>query len=260
MTELQGGITAFFPAYNDGGTIASMVITALTTLPKLTADYEVLVVNDGSADYTAEVLEELARQYAQVRVIHHAQNRGYGGALRTGFASASKAWIFYTDGDAQYDPHEMVLLARGVRDEVDVVNGYKIVRNDPLHRILIGRLYHHIVRLAFGFKLKDVDCDFRLIRRSVFDRFELESTTGTICLEMVKKMQDTGAVFAEVPVHHHHRAYSKSQFFNFRRLWRTGLHLVELWWKLVVKREHLTQRNAKFLRRSQQPFSHRKER
>lgn len=232
-------ITAFFPAYNDGGTIASMVIAALKTLQKITDDYEVVVVNDGSADYTAEVLEELARQYPQVRVVHHAKNRGYGGALRSGFASARKEWIFYTDGDAQYDPHELLRLVDALREDVDIVNGYKISRQDPLHRIIIGRLYHYFVKFAFGFRLRDVDCDFRLIRRSVFDRVSLESDTGTICLEMVKKFQDAGFRFAEVPVHHFHRAYGKSQFFNFARLYRTAIQLAQLWWKLVVKKEHL---------------------
>jgi glycosyltransferase involved in cell wall biosynthesis len=232
-------ITAFFPAYNDGGTIPSMVLTALLALRQLTEDYEVIVVNDGSSDYTAEVLEELARRYPELRVIHHPQNRGYGGALRTGFEAASKEWVFYTDGDAQYDPRELTVLVAALDDDVDVVNGYKITRHDPISRRIIGRVYHHLVQLAFGFKLRDVDCDFRLIRRSIFDEIELESDTGTICLEMVKKFQDAGYAFAEVPVHHYHRQYGVSQFFNWRRLLRTARHLWILWCKLVVRKEHL---------------------
>jgi hypothetical protein len=106
-------------------------------------------------------------------------------------------------------------------------------------------VYHHIVKLAFGFKLRDVDCDFRLIRRSIFDRVRLESTSGTICLEMVKKMQDAGYVFSEVPVHHYHRAYGRSQFFNWRRLLRTARQLIDLWLKLVVRREHVSEYEAK---------------
>ncbi len=232
------GISAFFPAYNDGGTIPSMVITALRTLAAITDDYEVIVVNDGSSDYTAEVLEELARVYPKVRIVHHPRNRGYGAALRTGFASATKEWLFYTDGDAQYDPHEIKTLVEALAPGVDIVNGFKIERHDPLHRIVIGRIYHYFVKFAFGFKLRDVDCDFRLIRREIFDRVPLESDTGTICLEMIKKFQDNGYTFAEVPVHHYHRAYGKSQFFNFPRLFRTAIHLWQLWWKLVVRREH----------------------
>jgi glycosyltransferase involved in cell wall biosynthesis len=232
-------ITAFFPAYNDGGTIPSMVLTALMTLRRVTGDYEVIVVNDGSADYTAEVLDELASRYPELRVIHHPKNRGYGGALRTGFGAATKEWLFYTDGDAQYDPRELKLLVDALEEGVDVVNGYKITRSDPISRRIIGRLYHHFVKLAFGFKLRDVDCDFRLIRRAIFDEIELESDTGTICLEMVKKFQDAGCTFVEVPVHHFHRQYGVSQFFNWRRLFRTAWQLLELWWKLVVRKEHL---------------------
>lgn len=233
------GISAFFPAYNDGGTIASMVLSALVTLRQLTDDYEVIVVNDGSKDYTPMVLDELARRYPEeVRVIHHPQNRGYGGALRSGFAAATKDWVFYTDGDAQYDPRELKHLVAALRDDVDVVNGFKIDRSDPLIRKVIGRLYHYTVKFLFGFKLRDVDCDFRLIRRAVFGAISLESDHGTICLEMVKKMQDAGYRFAEVPVHHFHRAYGRSQFFNFRRLWRTATDLSRLWWRLVVRKEH----------------------
>ena len=102
------------------------------------------------------------------------------------------------------------------------MNGYKISRSDPLHRIVIGRLYHHIVSLLFGLRLRDVDCDFRLMRRAIFDRINLEKTSGIICLEMMKKIQDAGFRIVEVPVHHYHRAFGRSQFFNFRRLFRTG--------------------------------------
>ena len=233
------GLSVFFPAYNDSGTIASLVITALQSARKLTPDFEVIVVNDGSADKTAEILDELARTYPEVRVVHHERNRGYGGALRTGFATASRELVFYTDGDAQYDPSEMELLWRRLDDAVDVVNGYKISRSDPLHRIVIGRVYHHTVKVLFGLGVRDVDCDFRLIRRRVFDKVRLEKDSGVICLEMMKKITDAGFQIAEVPVHHYHRAHGKSQFFNFRRLFRTGIDVMKLWLALVVRREHL---------------------
>jgi len=232
------GLSVFFPAYNDSGTIASLVITALTTARKLTPDFEIIVVNDGSADRTAEILDELARIYPQVRVVHHETNRGYGGALRTGFATATRELIFYTDGDAQYDPAEMEALWRRLEDDVDLVNGYKISRSDPLHRIVIGRIYHHTVKILFGLTVRDVDCDFRMMRRTIFDRVQLEKSSGVICLEMMKKITDAGFRIAEVPVHHYHRAYGKSQFFNFGRLYRTAIDVFKLWVALVIRREH----------------------
>ena len=171
-----------------------------------------------------------------MRIVHHPKNRGYGGALRSGFATATKDYIFYTDGDAQYDPAEMTVLWAKMTDDVDWVNGYKISRSDPLHRIIIGRVYHHIVKMLFGLKVRDVDCDFRLMRRRIFDVVRLEKNSGVICLEMMKKFQDAGFRVAEVPVHHYHRAYGKSQFFNFPRIFRTAIDVMKLWWALVIRR------------------------
>jgi glycosyltransferase involved in cell wall biosynthesis len=218
-----------------------MVIRALQTLPAITDDYEVVVVNDGSTDDTGPVLDELARYYPRLRVIHRDRPSGYGGVLRFGFASAVKDWIFYTDGDAQYDARELRLLAEAVRDDVDVVQGYKIKRHDPFHRVLIGLAYQYFVRVLFGLVIRDVDCDFRLFRRSLLSRVTLESATGTITFEMVKKFQDAGGRFVEVPVHHWYRQYGTSQFFNFPRVARTLVALLGWWWRLVVKREHLRQ-------------------
>jgi glycosyltransferase involved in cell wall biosynthesis len=232
------GLSVFFPAYNDSGTIASLVIRAVRTAERLTPDFEVIVVNDGSSDSTAEIADELARRYSQVRVVHHPGNRGYGGALRTGFATATKDLIFYTDGDAQYDPGEMENLWPLMQPGVDLVNGYKISRSDPLHRIIIGRAYHHTVKLLFGLRVRDVDCDFRLLRRSIFERVHLRKNSGVICLEMMKKIQDAGFSIVESPVHHYHRSYGRSQFFNFRRIARTGVDVLKLWFDLVVRREH----------------------
>ncbi|MBI3263141.1 MAG: glycosyltransferase family 2 protein [Acidobacteria bacterium] len=236
-TEPSGAtpsLTIFFPAYNDGGTIASMVVGAVMAARRLTSDFEVVVVNDCSSDHTPEILEELARVYPEVRVIHHPANRGYGGALRTAFAEARKDLVFYTDGDAQYDPAELAVLWRQLGPDVDLVNGYKISRSDPLHRIIIGRLYHHMVTRLFGLTVRDVDCDFRLMRRAIFERVQLDKSSGVICLEMMKKIEDAGFRIAEVPVHHYHRAYGQSQFFNFQRIGRTAIDVMKLWFELVV--------------------------
>ena len=240
-TTAPRSLSIFFPAYNDSGTIASLVITALRSGSALTPNHEVIVVNDGSSDGTAQILEELARLYPSLRIVTHPVNRGYGGALRSGFAAASKDIVFYTDGDAQYDPSEMAVLWRAMTPGVDLVNGYKISRADPWHRILIGRVYHHIVKLMFGLAVRDVDCDFRMLRRSIFDRVRLEKNSGVICLEMMKKIQDAGFTIVEVPVHHYHRAYGRSQFFNFPRVYRTGVDVLKLWFALVVRRTHRAQ-------------------
>ena len=236
------GLSIFFPAYNDAGTIASMVVAADLTARELTDDYEITVVNDASRDWTAQVLEELTRVYPRLRVVTHEQNGGYGAALRSGFRTATKPLVFYTDGDAQYDPRELALLWRRMMDEpeLDVVNGYKISRSDPFHRVVIGRIYHHTVRLLFGLRLRDVDCDFRLMRRAIFERVTLTKDSGVICLEMMKKVQDAGFRIAEIPVHHFHRAYGVSQFFNVARVVRVALDVLRLWYVLVIRRSDLT--------------------
>jgi glycosyltransferase involved in cell wall biosynthesis len=229
-------LSIFFPAYNDAGTIASLALVAHMTARTLTDDYEVIVIDDGSPDHTGALLDEMATSFPWLRVVHHEKNRGYGGALRTGFATAKKELVFYTDGDAQYDPREMTALLGAFSPAVDFVNGYKISRNDPLHRVIIGRVYHWFVKIAFGLRLRDVDCDFRLMRRDVFQKVELTRSSGVICVELMKKVQDHGFRIAEVPVHHYHRSYGKSQFFNFPRVFRTLVDLARLWWELVVRR------------------------
>jgi glycosyltransferase involved in cell wall biosynthesis len=244
MSAEKPGLSIFFPAYNDAGTIASLLLLAHMTARTLTDDYEVIAVDDGSPDHTGVLLDEMATQFPWLKVVHHETNRGYGGALRTGFATASKELVFYTDGDAQYDPREMAGLWQAFSPGVDFVNGYKISRNDPLHRVVIGRLYHWFVKLAFGLRLRDVDCDFRLMRRSVFEKVHLSRSSGVICVELMKKVQDHDYRIAEVPVHHFHRSYGKSQFFNLPRVARTLVDLSRLWWELVVLKLHLKEEGA----------------
>jgi glycosyltransferase involved in cell wall biosynthesis len=234
-TASAPSISVFFPAYNDWGTIASQVILVSRVLRELCDDWEVIVVNDGSADHTAEVLQELSKLCENLRVVTHPRNRGYGGALRSGFAAATKEWVFYTDGDAQYDVTELRLLWEA-RQGVDLVNGFKISRSDPLHRIVVGRLYHWLVKLAFGLEARDVDCDFRLLRRSVFERIRLTRDTGLICVELVTKVEKSGFAVRYVPIHHFHRLHGKSQFFNLRRVGQVALGLGKLWWELIVRR------------------------
>lgn len=230
-------ISVFFPIYNDWGTVGSMVASAVSTLKSLCSRYEVILVDDGSDVLTKRMLADVIRHYENVRVAEHGKNGGYGAALRTGFKEAKYDLIFYTDGDAQYDPQELALLFPLMTDGIDIVNGYKIKRSDPFYRVWIGRMYHWMTKLMFGFPIRDVDCDFRLIRKRVFDKVNLESNSGMICVEMITKFHRAGFRFAEVGVHHYFRMSGKSQFFNFRRIFRVGIGLIRLWYKLRVKKE-----------------------
>ena len=176
-----------------------------------------IVIDDGSFDNSPKVLAELAADEPMLTVVTHDRNRGYGGALLSGFAAAKKQWVFYTDGDGQFDPAELELLVRHASDDVDVVQGYKLRRADGVLRRVIGRMYHRFVAFFFGLHIRDTDCDFRLIRQSSLDEIELVHTTGVICVELVRKLQDSGARFTEVGVHHYRRVYGKSEFFRAPR-------------------------------------------
>jgi glycosyltransferase involved in cell wall biosynthesis len=228
-------LSVFFPAYNDAPSLTGLLEKTFAVLEAYVADYEVIVVNDGSRDGTAQVLEELRLRYApRMRVVTHEQNRGYGGALRSGFAAAKKDWIFYTDGDGQYNPGELTRLLELVRPDTGLVNGYKLERHDPAHRIWIGSTYNFCARLLFHIRIRDIDCDFRLIRRDLLDRIHLTSTSGTICVELVRKIELTGCGVVEVGVHHYPRLHGRSQFFRIQSLLKTLKELVRLWVRVVV--------------------------
>ena len=209
-----------------------MVIAAVQTAGRLTPDFEVIVINDGSRDATPRSSTNWRASTRRCASIHHQQQpRVRRRAAQRASRAPRRSWIFYTDGDAQYDPGRWRCSGRSGTPAVDLVNGYKISRSDPLHRIVIGRVYHHTVKLLFGLKVRDVDCDFRLMRRAIFDRVTLTKNSGVICLEMMKKIQDAGFPSPRSPVHHYHRAYGKSQFFNFRRIGRTAVDVLKLWWR-----------------------------
>ena len=229
------GLTVFFPAYNDAPSLPQLIASTFEVLRAHVADYEVVVVNDGSQDATAEVLEALRLQYQpNLRVVTHDVNRGYGGALRSGFASATRDFIFYTDGDGQYDVTELPKLLAQVDERIGLVNGFKLERNDPWHRVWIGKTYNRFARFLFGVKLADIDCDFRLIRRKVMEDIELVSTSGTICVELVRKIEMSPYDVREVGVHHLPRLHGSSQFFRVKSLLTTLFQLLRLYGQVVL--------------------------
>jgi len=227
-------LSVFFPAYNDAPSLPSLIGKTFEVLRQHASDYEVVVVNDGSFDNTGEVLAKLAAEYApHMRVVTHEKNRGYGGALRSGFAAATKELVFYTDVDGQYDVGELPNLIARMRPDIGLVNGYKLERNDPWHRIWIGTVYNAFARTLFRIRLRDVDCDFRLIRRDALESLRLTSTSGTICVELVRKLELSCEV-EEVGVHHYPRLHGRSQFFRIRSLAVTLTQLIGLWIRLVL--------------------------
>ncbi len=230
-------LSVFFPAYNDAPSLPGLIEKTFAVLKEYVEDYEVIVINDGSRDKTGEVLERLRLEYQpHMRVITHPQNRGYGGALRSGFGAARKDFVFYTDGDSQYDVGELPRLLECIGPATGLVNGYKLERHDPWHRIWIGNVYNFCARLLFRIRISDIDCDYRLIRRDLLDRIHLTCTSGTICVELVRKLELSGCEVVEVGVHHYPRLYGRSQFFRVRSLATTCVQLLWLWIRLVLLR------------------------
>jgi glycosyltransferase involved in cell wall biosynthesis len=227
-------LTAFFPAYNDQHTIEGIVRTVASEIRKVTDDFEVLVVDDGSKDDTGAILDRLKGELPFLSVIHHERNLGYGAALITGFQNARKDLIFYTDGDGQYDVRELHNLLASLKPNVDLVNGYKVKRADAWHRVLIGAIYRRAMRVTFRLSIRDVDCDFRLFRRHIFETISLESRSGVICVEMAKKFEQAGFRMVEVPVSHYPRMHGRSEFFRVRHLAYTFKGLLKIWWTLVI--------------------------
>lgn len=221
-------ISVFFPCFNDRKTISGLVKKADSILSKRKITYEIIVVDDGSGDGSREDLRKLKKKIKNLKLVFHRKNKGYGGALKSGFKKAKYDLVFYTDGDGQYDVGELELLIPLMTEDIDVVNGIKIGRGDPFYRIVIGNIYNFGVRNLFGIDIFDVDCDFRIIRREVLNKFSLNCDSGAICVELVRKLQDAGARFRQVSVHHYPRKYGNSQFFNLRRILNTGVELIRL--------------------------------
>jgi glycosyltransferase involved in cell wall biosynthesis len=228
-------LSIFFPAYNDALALPGLMYKAFEVLPEIAEQFEVIVINDGSLDETAAVLRHLQSLFGpQLRIIEHPRNRGYGAALRSGFEAARYELVFYTDGDGQYDVGELPLLLNEMREGVGLVNGYKLKRRDPLQRICIGWIYNKFARALFGIQIRDIDCDFRLMRRQIIQGLSLASNTGSICVELVRGIELSGCGVVEVGVHHYPRLYGRSQFFRVRSLLTTFRQLLNLYWRLVV--------------------------
>jgi len=225
-------LSVVFPCYNDSMTIGNLIETADKAAKTVAEKHEIIVVNDGSTDTSPKILADLQKKYPYLEVITHARNMGYGATIWDGLKAAKNEYIFYTDGDAQYDPSEMTKLVEELGEHTVLVNGYKTTRHDAFYRKFIGTSYNLFVKLLFNVKLRDVDCDFRLIKKEMLDKIEVTEHGGTMCLEMVKRMEKLGGEIREVPVSHYERKYGKSQFFKIKNLLRVFVDIPKLFFML----------------------------
>jgi len=197
-------LSVFFPCYNESANVANVTDKALTVLGKLGIDFEIIIVNDGSTDNTAAIADKISAANERVKVVHHEKNSGYGAALQSGFRAASKEFVFYTDGDGQFDIGEMPPLLP-LMNECDIVSCYRIKRQDSLVRKINAFCWTTLVCCLFRMKLRDIDCAFKLFRRKIFDCIRMHSTGALIDTEILARAKRKGYRIIQRGVHHYPR-------------------------------------------------------
>ncbi len=238
-SNAPGGIvqalSVVLPAFNEEANVENVVRTSVAYLAARMPEYELLVVNDGSRDRTGEILARLQQEFPRLRPLHHAQNRGYGAALRTGFDAASKHFVFYMDGDGQFDIHDLDHLFPLATDEDHIVTGYRIERRDPFIRRLNARLFGGwLVRVMLGVRVRDLNCAFKLIPKKVLQAIVLESPGALINAELYGRAVRKGFGIKEVGVHHYPRAAGVQTGAHLRVIIRAFYDLFRLRRKILA--------------------------
>jgi glycosyltransferase involved in cell wall biosynthesis len=220
-------ISVFFPCYNEQENVRRTVEKALDVLDKLDADFEIIIVDDGSSDATGQIADEIAGQDGRVKVVHHNCNLGYGAALQSGFKTAAKELVFYTDGDGQFDIHEMPPLL-SLMEQYDIVSCYRLNRRDSIIRKINGWCWTKLVCLMFGLKIRDIDCAFKLYKREIFDKIEMSSTGALIDAEILARAARKGYRITQKGVHHYPRASGRQSGASIRVILRAFKELFKL--------------------------------
>jgi glycosyltransferase involved in cell wall biosynthesis len=220
-------ISVFFPCYNEQQNVSRTVENALGVLKKLGADFEIIIVDDGSSDKTGQIAEEIANRENRIKVVRHSRNLGYGAALQSGFKAATKELVFYTDGDGQFDMNEMPPLLP-LMEQYDIVSCYRLNRQDSLIRKINAWCWTKLVCLLFGLKLRDIDCAFKLYKREIFDHIELSSTGALIDAEILARAARRGYRITQKGVQHYPRTAGAQTGAKLRVIFRAFKELFEL--------------------------------
>jgi len=226
--QRQISISVFFPCFNEQENVARTVERALEVLDGLDADYEVIIVNDGSSDDTGRIADKIAHDNNRVKVVHHPTNLGYGAALQSGFRAATRELVFYTDGDGQFDIAEMPQLLPSI-ERFDIVSCYRLNRQDPLTRKINAWCWTKLVCMLFGMKLCDIDCAFKLYRREIFDNIKMVSTGALVDAEILARAVRKGYTVTQTGVHHFPRAAGKQTGADVRVILRAFKELFKLY-------------------------------
>ena len=220
------GLSLFFPCHNEESNVEKVIHDALRVAPRVASRYEVIIVDDGSTDTTADVVQRFAP--VGVRWVHHERCLGYGAALRSGFSAARYPWVFFSDGDGQFDLEELPRLVE-FSARADIISGTRIHRADPWHRVLNARLFELALRAIFGLRIRDVNCAFKLLRRDLFDRITLKSSGAMINAEIFLKAQERGCRLAFLPVSHRPRPAGQQSGAHPKVILKAMREFLSLW-------------------------------
>ena len=234
MQEIQSklkNLSVVLPAYNEQDNISHTIKKVFTIIPRFAEEFEVIVTNDGSTDNTKGCLEALSDKYTSLKVITHEVNKGYGAALRSGFSKAKYDYIFYTDGDGQFDVEEIEKLVC-LLSSCDIAAAFRMTRSDGLHRALNAHAYNLFVNLLFGLNVKDIDCAFKLLKRGVFDSIDLKSNGAFISAELLIKAKKKGYVIKQCGVKHLARKKGKPTGNRPQVIIKAFIELFKLWKEL----------------------------
>lgn len=231
LSELE--LSVFFPAYNEEQNVSTTVTQADQILKSLNLkNYEIIIVNDGSTDKTADVVEKLTKQGITLKLLNHPKNLGYGHALKTGFGAASYPWVFFTDSDGQFSFSEITKFLKET-DQADLILGYRLNRADSFLRKFYTFGWNMLARFLLGLTLKDYSCGFKLIKKKVYEAVQpLEAEEKVTQIEMLVKAKKMGFKFLEVGVNHYPRRYGSPTGAKIKVVVKSIIDLLKLWWRL----------------------------
>ncbi len=221
-TDKLSSLSIFMPAYNEEGNIATTIIDARYAAKEIAKKYEIIVVDDGSHDRTAEVVLELKKHDHNIRLITHPQNKGYGAAVKTGLKACKHDWIFFTDADGQFHYDELPGFASS-RGKADLVIGYRRKRMDPFHRVFVAQVLLKLWNFVlFHLTLRDVDCAYKLFKRTVRDSIRLDTESAITVTEFIVKAKAQGFRILQLPVRHYPRKFGEQTGGNWRVIARAA--------------------------------------
>ena len=231
MNQKLTSLSVFFPCYNEEKNIEENVRKTKEVLPHICNDFEIILVNDGSRDRTGELADRLAAQDSRVKAVHHAKNRGYGGAVRSGFEAAQKDWV--SDGDLQFDLNELKDFVPHTKD-YDAVIGYRKKRAEGFGRARNAYLFKLFVNVLFQVGVRDIDCAFKLIRTSRIKKFKLISDGAVISTELLFRLKRDGVKFKELPVNHYLRVHGEQTGAKLKVIIKAGIESLKLFYKTRI--------------------------